>query len=405
MTHYINIGQLLQVRNPKKPLIGNDFNKLPLIENAYLSIDKQGIISDFGSMQNFTNPNQDKTLDVNGKIIMPAWIDSHTHLVFAASRADEFVDKINGLSYEEIAAKGGGILNSAKKLNEIDETLLYRKSVVLLNEAIKYGTGAIEIKSGYGLSPEGELKMLRVIKKLKENFKIPIKATFLGAHAIPEKYNKNDYIDLLINQLLPVIAQEKLADYIDVFCEKNYFSADETSKILEAGLKYGLKPKIHANQFTSIGCIEKAIRHQAISVDHLEIMKNIDYKILSNTNTIATLLPGCSFFINIPYAPAKKMIDYNIPIVLATDFNPGSTPTFNMNFIVSLGSIKLKLTPEQAINAATINAAFAMEIQDTYGSIARGKKANFLILKNYISHYNEIPYFFATNPLDHHIIN
>ena len=402
-THYINIGQLLQVRNPEKPLVGKDFNKLPYIENAYLSINEKGLISGFGRMQDFTKTTHDKTIDVQGKIVMPAWIDSHTHLVFAASRADEFVDKINGLSYEEIAAKGGGILNSAKKLMEIDENNLYKKSEILLKEAIKYGTGAIEIKSGYGLSYEGELKMLRVIKKLKENFNIPIKATFLGAHALPTDYSKEKYIDLLINKLLPVIAKEKLADYIDVFCEKNYFTTDETSRILAAGRKYGLKPKIHANQFTSIGCIEKAVRHQAISVDHLEVIKENDLDVLRNSSTIATLLPGCSFFIDIPYAPTKELIKNNIPIALATDFNPGSTPTFNMNFIVSLGSIKMKLTPEQAINSATVNAAFALEIQKNYGSISVGKKANFLIMKGYISHYNEIPYFFATNPVEKHI--
>ncbi len=402
--YFLNIGQLLQTRQGNKALVGKEMSKLPYIKNAYL-ISENGLIIDFGKMDDFNQSQinaNDEIIDVREKILMPTWIDSHTHLVFAASRAEEFVDKINGLSYEEIATKGGGILNSAKKMNEIDEEVLYNQSKRLLQEVISYGTGAIEIKSGYGLSVKGELKMLRVIKKLKENFSIPIKATFLGAHAVPETYKKDKkgYINLLINDLLPIIGKEKLADYIDVFCEQNYFTPQETDEILQAGAKYGLKPKVHVNQFTSIGCIEKAAKNKAISVDHLEEMKTSDFSALSGQNTIATLLPACSFFIDIPYAPAKKMIAENIPISLATDFNPGSTPSFNMNFIVSLACIKQKLTPEQAINAATVNAACALELQSKIGSIEKGKLANVMILKSLIKDYKEIPYYFGINPVE-----
>ncbi len=402
--YFLNIGQLLQTRQGNKALVGKEMSKLPYIKNAYL-ISENGLIIDFGKMDDFNQSQinaNDEIIDVREKILMPTWIDSHTHLVFAASRAEEFVDKINGLSYEEIATKGGGILNSAKKMNEIDEEVLYNQSKRLLQEVISYGTGAIEIKSGYGLSVKGELKMLRVIKKLKENFSIPIKATFLGAHAVPEIYKKDKkgYINLLINDLLPIIGKEKLADYIDVFCEQNYFTPQETDEILQAGAKYGLKPKVHVNQFTSIGCIEKAAKNKAISVDHLEEMKTSDFSALSGQNTIATLLPACSFFIDIPYAPAKKMIAENIPISLATDFNPGSTPSFNMNFIVSLACIKQKLTPEQAINAATVNAACALELQSKIGSIEKGKLANVMILKSLIKDYKEIPYYFGINPVE-----
>jgi len=304
---FINIGQLVQVRPGNKPLRGKTMNKLPVIKNAYLITENHKIL-DFGKMSDMPVFNHKEVIDLQGKLMMPAWIDSHTHLVFAASRAGEFVDKINGLSYEEIALRGGGILNSAKKINNIDFDTLYRQSARLLTEIISYGTGAIEIKSGYGLNTEGELKMLRIIKKLKKNYKLPIKSTFLGAHAVPSEY-KNDkkaYIELIINDMLPVIAQEKLADYIDVFCEKNYFTPEETNLILQAGARYGLKPKVHVNQFNSIGGIEAALNNKAVSVDHLEVMTENDYELLSCSDTIATVLPGCSFFINIPYAPVKK---------------------------------------------------------------------------------------------------
>jgi len=405
-TLYKNIGQLIQVREGIRPLKGREMNELPILKNAFL-VTENGIITDLGFMHELDKKIQvDEIIDLNGKLMMPSWVDSHTHLVFAAARAEEFVDKINGLSYEEIAQKGGGILNSAEKMRKIDSDILYKQSALLLEEAMKHGTGAIEIKSGYGLDKEGELKMLRVIKKLKENYSIPIKATFLGAHALPKEYKnkKQEYIDLLINEILPSIKKENLADYIDVFCEKNYFSPEETDLILKAGKKHGLKPKIHANQFTSMGCIEKAIAHGAISVDHLEVMNKRDYKSLKDSQTIATMLPGCSFFIGIPYAPGKQMINEGIAVSLATDFNPGSTPTYNMNFIVSLACIKQKLTPEQAINAATINAACALEMEKEMGSIAKGKFAKLLILKPHIKDYKEIPYYFGTNPVEENIV-
>jgi imidazolonepropionase len=401
----INIGQLIQVRSGKQVLTGSEMNRLPILNNAYITIENQ-VITAFGEMKDLPETKTGKIIDIKGKLVMPAWIDSHTHLVFAASRAGEFVDKIKGLSYEEIAARGGGILNSAKMMNDIDEEQLYLKSKELLDEIIRYGTGAVEIKSGYGLSIEGELKMLRVIKRLKETTHIPVKATFLGAHALPEAYknDKNGYIDLIINKMLPVIYKEQLADYIDVFCEKGYFSAAETNRILQAGLHYGLKPKLHINQFNSIGGIKTAIKNKAISVDHLEVMTPDDFDLLSASSTIATALPGCSFFIDIPYAPVKEMIEKNIAVALATDFNPGSTPSFNMNFMVSLACIKQKLTPEQAINAATVNAAAALELQNEMGSIAIGKKANLSVLKPFIKDYKEIPYYFGINPVIERII-
>ncbi len=394
-----NIGQLLQVRDDTTALRDKEMHKLPLIENAYLVIDK-GIISDYGSMSELTSIDAE-IIDAGGRIVMPSWTDSHTHLVFAASRAGEFVDKINGLTYEQIAKRGGGILNSAKKMADISEDELYEKSAELLNEVMQYGTGAIEIKSGYGLSFDTELKMLRVIKRLKQNFPIPIKATFLGAHAVPETYqnDKKGYIDLIINEMIPAIARDNLANYIDVFCEKGYFTAEETDQILQAGVRYGLKPKVHVNQFNSIGGVEVAVKHHAVSVDHLEVMTQSDFDILEHSNTIATALPACSFFIDIPYALVKPMIDKNIAVALATDFNPGSTPSFNMNFAVSLACIKQKLTPEQAINAATLNAAAALELANEMGSITRGKKARLMMLKNFIKDYKEIPYYFATNPV------
>ncbi len=394
-----NIGQLLQVRDDTTALRDKEMHKLPLIENAYLVIDK-GIISDYGSMSELTSIDAE-IIDAGGRIVMPSWTDSHTHLVFAASRAGEFVDKINGLTYEQIAKRGGGILNSAKKMADISEDELYEKSAELLNEVMQYGTGAIEIKSGYGLSLDTELKMLRVIKRLKQNFPIPIKATFLGAHAVPETYqnDKKGYIDLIINEMIPAIARDNLANYIDVFCEKGYFTAEETDQILQAGVRYGLKPKVHVNQFNSIGGVEVAVKHHAVSVDHLEVMTQSDFDILEHSNTIATALPACSFFIDIPYALVKPMIDKNIAVALATDFNPGSTPSFNMNFAVSLACIKQKLTPEQAINAATLNAAAALELANEMGSITRGKKARLMMLKNFIKDYKEIPYYFATNPV------
>lgn len=373
---------------------------LPTIKNAFLIL-KDNLIEDYGSMENLPDINADEVIDATGKIVLPSWCDSHTHIVYAGNREQEFVDRINGFSYEEIANRGGGILNSAKKLNETSEEEIYEQSKLRLEEVMHLGTGAVEIKSGYGLTIEGELKMLRVIKKLAENYPISIKATFLGAHAFPLHYkeNKAGYIDEIITKMLPEIAQNKLADFVDVFCETGYFSVEETEKIMQAGIEFGLKPKIHVNQFNSIGGIQAGIKFKALSVDHLEIMNPEDIEALKDSDTMPVALPSCSYFLSIPYTPAREMIKAGLPLALATDFNPGSTPSGNMNFVVATACIKMKMTPEEAINAATINGAYAMGISDTHGSITKGKKAN-LILTKPISSYYQIPYAFGSNLIE-----
>ncbi len=333
------------------------------------------------------------------------WCDSHTHIVFAKSREEEFVDRINGLTYQEIAAKGGGILNSAKKLQFASEDELYKGALKRINEIKQTGTGAVEIKSGYGLTVDAELKMLRVIKRLKENCDITIKANFLGAHALPVEFkeNRRGYIDLIINEMLPKIKEEGLADFIDVFCETNYYTPEEADEIINAGKEIGLIPKFHTNQFTSFGGIQIGVKNQALSVDHLEVMTEDDIIDLAKSVVMPTLLPSCSFFLNIPYAPAKQLIEKGLPICLATDFNPGSTPSGNMNFVLSLACINMKLTPEQAINAATINAAYAMGLEKTHGSISVGKKAN-IFITNEINSYAFLPYYFGHNQIEEIII-
>lgn len=404
-----NIKSLVQVEDyPVEKVRGKDLAKLNTIENAWLAIEEDRIIA-FGSMDNWggiTDWSDLEIIDATDSIVMPTFCDSHTHLVFAASREEEFVDRIKGLSYEEIAAKGGGILNSARKLQNLSENELFDAALTRLNEVIKTGTGAIEIKSGYGLSVESELKMLRVIKRLKSVGTAEIKATFLGAHALPQAYktDRKKYIDLIINEMLPTIHQEKLADYIDVFCEKNYFTPDETDLILKAGINIGLTPKIHVNQFNSIGGIQVGIANKALSVDHLEVMTEKDIADLAASETMPTLLPSCSFFLNIPYAPARTLIENNLPVCLATDYNPGSTPSGNMPFVLSLACIKMKMTPEEAINAATINGAYAMGLEKELGSICVGKKANLIITKP-IPSYSHIPYAFGNNPVATVILN
>ena len=396
-----NIKELLQVRETSiSKVSGAEMAILPTIKNAFLIL-KDNLIADFGSMENLPNINADNVIDATGKIVLPSWCDSHTHIVYAGNREQEFVDRINGFSYEEIANRGGGILNSAKKLNETSEEEIYEQSKLRLEEVMHLGTGAVEIKSGYGLTIEGELKMLRVIKKLAENYPISIKATFLGAHAFPLHYkeNKADYIDEIISKMLPEIAQNKLADFVDVFCETGYFSVEETEKIMQAGIEFGLKPKIHVNQFNSIGGIQAGIKFKALSVDHLEIMNPEDIEVLKGTETMPVALPSCSYFLSIPYTPAREMIKAGLPLALATDFNPGSTPSGNMNFVVATACIKMKMTPEEAINAATINGAYAMGISETHGSITKGKKAN-LILTKPISSYYQIPYAFGSNLIE-----
>ena len=394
----INIKELLQVRdNSVKKVVGPLMKILPTIKNAFLLIENE-LIADFGLMENCPDVAADLIIDVTGKMVVPSWCDSHTHLVYAGNREHEFVNRINGMTYEQIADNGGGILNSATKLNEISENELFEQSKTRLEAVIKMGTGAIEIKSGYGLTLEGELKMLRVIKRLAAEYSVTIKATFLGAHAFPDNYKNNhdDYVDLICNEMIPKIASEKLADFIDVFCEKGYFTVNQTDKILKTGIQYGLVPKIHVNQFNAIGGIEIAAKNNALTVDHLEVLTDNDLNILKNCNLMAVALPGCSFFLSIPYTPARTIIDANLGLALATDFNPGSAPSGNMNFVVATACIKMNMTPEEALNAATINGAYAMALSDTVGSITVGKIANLFITKPLNSFY-EIPYNFGNN--------
>ena len=395
-----NIKELVGIHPTNDVLRGTSLANLPTIKNAYLVIEGEQI-AEVGSMDDLERqPSQFRDFyDATGRIVMPSWCDSHTHLVFAGSREGEFIDKINGLSYAEIAAKGGGILNSARMLNDTSEEELFIQSYKRLQEVITLGTGAIEIKSGYGLTKEGELKMLRVIKRLKNTSRIPIKATFLGAHAFPAEYkeNKVGYIQL-IKDLLPRISQEGLADYIDVFCENGFFSPEQTEEICLAGKAHGLKTKLHVNQLNSIGGIQAGVKLKAVSLDHLEIMTEGDVATLAASSTVGTLLPTAAFFLRMNYQPARKLIDAGCAIALASDFNPGSSPSGNMNFVVALSCIQLRMLPEEAINAATINGAHAMELAAEVGSIAIGKKAN-LIISQLVPSLAFIPYSFGTNSI------
>ncbi|WP_131538264.1 imidazolonepropionase [Pedobacter nototheniae] len=394
--------------HPKEKLVlrGSEMTNLPILENAWLLIEC-GLIKDFGKMDQIpASVSSLPAINVQGKYVFPSWCDSHTHIVFAASREEEFAMKIEGKSYEEIAAAGGGILNSARKLQTATEDELFKSASNRLQQMIMLGTGAVEIKSGYGLTVESELKMLRVIQRLKQYFPIPIKATFLAAHAYPTEYKDNHkgYIDLIINEMLPKIAAENLADYIDVFCEKGFFSVEETDLILQAGAKFGLKPKIHANQLSISGGVEVGVKNKAVSVDHLEETDEHVINSLKKASTIVTLLPSCSFYLSIPFANAKGFIAANLPVALATDYNPGSTPSGNMNFVVSLACIKMKILPEQAINAATLNGAAAMEISEIVGSISIGKKANLFITKP-MSSVAYLPYSFGQPQIETVILN
>jgi imidazolonepropionase len=396
-----NIRQLCGTRSETHLLRKKELAELPSIENAYLIIEDDEITA-YGRMEEMPPTyHKQHTIDASEQIILPAWCDSHTHLVFAGSRESEFVDKIKGLSYAEINARGGGILNSAKKLNEVSEDELFNQSWKRLQEVIRNGTGAIEIKSGYGLTAEGELKMLRVIKRLKEKTNITIKATFLGAHTYPLAYRENHqgYIDLLIQEMLPVIAKEKLADYIDVFCENGFFSPQEMETICKAGMSNGLKPKLHVNQLNSIGGIQSGIKLGAVSLDHLETMNDKDISALSQSNSIGTLLPTAAFFLRMPFQPARQLIDAGCAIALASDYNPGSSPSGNMNFVLSLSCIQLKMLPEEAINAATLNGAYALQLEDQMGSISIGKKANLIFTKP-IPSPAYLPYAFGENNID-----
>ena len=401
-----NIKELLQVREPHiLKVSGSEMKELPTIKNAWLLLENDKI-ADFGSMETIPEINADETIDATGKIVLPTWCDSHTHIVYAGNRELEFADRINGLSYEEIANRGGGILNSAKTLQETPEDEVYKQSAKRLEEVMKLGTGAVEIKSGYGLTEEAELKMLRVIRKLRETYELPVKSTFLGAHAIPKEYKDDPqaYMDLVINEILPKVAKAGLAEYIDIFCEKGYFTIDDTNRLLSAAKEYGLKPKIHVNQFNAIGGVKAGVEHEALSVDHLEVMSDEDIEVLKGSQTMPVALPSCSLFLGIPYTPARRILDAELPLALATDFNPGSTPSGNMNLVVSLACIKMKMTPEEAINAATINGAYAMELSETHGSITKGKFANFIITKE-IPSYTFLPYAFGTNSIESVYIN
>ncbi|GAA3553583.1 imidazolonepropionase [Snuella lapsa] len=396
-----NIKELIQVR--KEPIAfvaGSDMKELPTIKNAYLVVEN-GKIADYGYMADCPTTPVKETIDASEKMILPTWCDSHTHIVYAGNREGEFVDRIHGLSYEEIANKGGGILNSARTLQKTSEESLYEQSKVRLEEIMQLGTGAVEIKSGYGLTVDSELKMLRIIKRLKDTYDLPIKASFLGAHALPSEYkgNPSAYLDLIVGEMLPKIAEAQLAEYIDIFCETGYFSVADTEVILEAGKRYGLIPKIHVNQFTAIGGVQAGVKHHALSVDHLEVMREEDIEALKNTNTMPVALPSCSYFLSIPYTPARKMIDAGLPLALASDYNPGSTPSGNMNFVVSTACIKMKMTPEEAINAATINGAYAMGLAQKVGSITVGKQANLILTKS-VNSIGFIPYAFGSNHIE-----
>jgi imidazolonepropionase len=399
-----NIQQLCQIEDDtqtaKKRVSGEDMATLPCIENAWLLIENDRIHS-FGQMPELGSTSADKTIDATGSLVLPTWCDSHTHLVFAGPRDQEFVDRIKGLSYEEIARKGGGILNSAKRLNEASEDDLYEQAMTRLQQVIGQGTGAIEIKSGYGLSIEGELKMLRVVKRMKENAAIPIKASFLAAHAYPIDYKQDHagYIKLIIDKMLPIVAGEGLADYMDVFCEEGFFSIAETDELLSAGWKYGLKPKIHANQLHYSGGVQIGVKHNAVSVDHLECVGEAEIEALRNSNTIPTLLPAAAYFLGIQYQPARKIIDAGLPVCLATDYNPGTCPSGNIPLLLSMACTQLKMTPEEAINAVTINGAAAMELENELGTIRKGKIANLIITKK-IPSLAYIPYDFGNNPVE-----
>ncbi len=379
-----NIGKLYQIweEAPSGPLRGSELGRVPFIENAYLLIQQDRVV-DYGPMHQLASHPIAMTIDAGGRHVMPTWVDAHTHLVFAATREEEFVMKIEGKSYEEIAAAGGGILNSARRLTETDEEALFEAAYERVVQLISMGTGALEIKSGYGLDVEAELKMLRVIRRLDEAFPIPIQATFLGAHAYPAAYRNNHegYIRQIVEEMLPAIAAEGLADYVDVFCDRGFFSPEETAQILEAARRYGLRPRIHANELGHTGGVEVAVRYGAVSVDHLEYLNDEEMALLRGSSTIPILLPGTAFFLNLPYPPARRMIEADLPVAIATDFNPGSSPSGNMAFMMSLATIKMKMTPEEAYNALTINPAVSMNIHSTHGHLRRGGPANFIITR------------------------
>ncbi len=401
-----NIKSLVQVEENKRIAVcGEDMANLNCIDNAYLIVEDDKII-DFGQMSELKETNAEKIIDANNRFVLPSFCDSHTHLVYAGSREIEYIDKIKGLSYEEIAKRGGGILNSAKRLQETSEDKLYEDAMQRLDEIKSYGTGAVEIKSGYGLTTEAELKMLRVIRRLKENSPLTIKANFLGAHGVPMEYRgrQGEFVDLVINEMIPLVVKENLADFIDVFCDTGFFTVEETDRMLFAGIQNGLVPKIHANELDYSGGIQVGVKYNALSVDHLECVGDEEIACLKASQTMPTILPGAAFFLNMPYSPARKMIQAGLPIAMASDFNPGSSPSGNMQMVLTFACVNYKLTPQEAINATTLNSAYAMGISETHGSIARGKKANFYITKD-IPTIEYIPYYYGTNKVDRVFLN
>ena len=400
----INIKELIQVRDRNFSFLSaKEMDTLPSINNAYLLIEN-GKISDFGKMSEISKIDNVETIDAKNKIVLPCWCDSHTHSVYTGNRSDEYLQRIKGVSYQEIANNGGGILKSSRQINSISEDELFFESKNRIEKLIKYGTGSLEIKTGYGLSYDGELKMLKVIKRLKESLPIQIKSTFLGAHAIPKNYKKEEYFRLVLDEMLPDFAKDKLIDFVDIFCEKNYFSTEDTKILCNKASELGIASKIHVNQFNSIGGVKVAVDCGALSVDHLEVINKSDINILKQSKTIPVLLPGCSFFLGIEYADAKTLLSNEIPFAIASDYNPGSSPSGNMNFILSLACNKLKLTTEQAINAATINGAYAMGLSHKTGSITKGKIAN-VVITSEIESINDLPYFYGDNLVDKILIN
>jgi imidazolonepropionase len=407
-TSFINIKELIQVREKgSSPYIkGKEMQELPLIRDAFMEIEGD-TITGYGTMDTWREDGRQEVVDCSGKTILPTWIDSHTHIVYAGNREGEFADKIKGLSYEEIARRGGGIINSVMRLRDTHEDIIYNESARRLEKIMHMGTGAIEIKSGYGLNKEAELKMLRVIRRLKENYPLSIKATFLGAHAIPPEYQGNNdaYVDYMLDEILPEASRQGLVDFVDVFCEKGYFSVKQTRKILQEASRLGLEGKIHVNQFNSIGGVQASLENSARSIDHLEVLSREDLDALrKSSGTMPVALPGCSFFLGIPYTPARTIIDAGLPLALASDYNPGSSPSGNMNFILSLASIKMKMTPEEGINAATLNAAYALNLHDSLGSITPGKKASFIITEP-IPSYTFLSYAYGENLIDSVYLN
>ena len=402
-----NTGAIIQVRDNDIAFVtGKDMSDLPVLENGWLLVEND-IIAAYGPMESIPPFSSDiNRLDAGGGFLFPAFCDPHTHLVYAGSREKEYTDKIRGLSYEEIARRGGGILNSAKLLHETAEDELFRQSIDRVREIISFGTGAVEIKSGYGLATDDELKMLRVIRRIKQESPLTVRATFLGAHAFPGEYrdNRNAYVDLIVSEMIPAVASEKLADYIDVFCDQGFFTVQETERILSAGTAHGMRPKIHANELAFSGGIQAGVRHGALSVDHLEFTGDEEITALMGTGTMPTLLPGAAFFLGMTDPPARKMIDAGLPVALASDYNPGSSPSGNMKLVMSLGCIRLRMLPEEVINAVTINSAYAMGLSETHGSITVGKKANFFITRN-IPSYEYLPYAYGSNLVDKVILN